>query len=603
MALFPRCSFQVLVSDGIVVPGRRLDGQLVIDAPEPIPRAEHVELVFTSSAWVGYGGGKNRRVVRRVLWIAPFHIEVKQDPLPAGQHRLPFSVDVPAWLPPGYRGSDCAIEHVIEVRLDVDWARDPTARLVPAIALAPREGVRAPLTLRSPPGFHESLVVEVTLASSVIAHDEPLRGHVALRSGLDATFDALELSFLGTGMMNMAQGDTRPDFSTSIRVPAEALRSGEAVAFQFPPTPQVQPTFRNGFIDHDVVLRVSADIPWAFDPKFDLDLEVLPAGSTITGDATESAVGGERLRHIAAAMSQATGLRMGRAPVLVEGKVGPVAVRVVDAPREGRLGIDVELTFPDVELGIDFRPLGMLEGFRTSPLLPPSLQDKYLLRCTPIDARAPVHQDALAELMLLVLSDLAGAEELRFSDHHLAAHFVLDNDGGERMVSLARASHAKAKGILDAIGRLPFPTAMTAAQPAWTATAAEQGALLVPTGPTLHGLVIRARVLTGEERAVTLSIRTVWTKAGPATHVDLELAGAPVPKTAWAELESATPGERLRAVRAVFPTTHVTSRGTGATLERPEATADPRALLSAVESFFDWVLNVRGERRMDSPYR
>lgn len=603
MALFPKCSFQVLVSDGLVVPGKRLDGQLVVIAPEPIPRAERIDLAFRSNAWAGYGSGKNRRVVRRSMWLAPFRVAIQADPLPAGEHRFPFSVDVPHWLPPGYRGADCGLDHTIEVRLDVDWAVDPTMTMVPLVAVLPREGVRTPYNTRSRPAFHESLVVDVTLASAVIAQDEPLQGHIALRSGHGATFDAIELAFMGTAAIVMGQGDARPGASSSIRIPAEALRGGEAVAFQFPANQHVMPGFSSGFIDHRVMLRVTADIPWAFDPSFDVPLDVLPRGSVIHGEASEGVVGVERLRLLATAMAEATGLRVGRAPTLVEGNVGPVGVRIVDAPRGSWLGIDVELTFPDVELGIELREIGMLDGFRTSPLLPAALQHKYVLRCSPIDERPPVHQDAVAELVSVVLSELTNAAELRFSDHHLTAHFVLDNDGGERMVGVARASLAKAKSILHAIGRLPFPSPVVATQPAWAATAAEQGAVLVPTGPTLHGLVMRARVLTGEERAAGFSIRTVWTKAGPATHVDLDLHGAPVPKTAWSELESKMPGERLRAVRAVFPTTHVTSQGTGATLERPEATADPRALLSAIESFFGWVLDVRGERRVDSPYR
>lgn len=603
MALFPDCSFQVLLTGGLVVPGTRVEGVLVVTAPEPIPRAEHIELVFRSTAWAGYGSGKNRSVVRRPMWIAPFRIDVRAEPMPAGEHRFPFAVDVPPWLPPGFRGNDCGIDHAIEVRLDVDWAVDPTVRLVPLVVQPPREGARSALTSRSHPGFHESLVVEVTLASSVIAHDEPLRGHVALRSGHDARFDAIELTFMGSATMVMARGDARMGGSSSIRVPAEALRSGEAVPFLFPPNLHVLPSFRSGFIDHDAFLRVSADIPWAIDPFFHLPLEVLPRGSTIHGETSESVVGSERVRRIAAAMAQATGLRVGRAPVLVEGNVGPVALRLLDAPREGRLGLDVELTYPDAELGIDFRPLGMLDGFRTSPLLPPSLQDRYLLRCSPVDERARVPDEALSELTSLVLADLAGAEELRFSDHHLGAHFALPDDGGDRMVSVAQASSAKAKSIADAITRLPFPAALAEARPAWEATAREQSAVLVPTGPTLHGLAMRARVLTGEERMITFAIRTVWTKSGPRSEVHVDLRGAPLPKTAWAELESEAPSERLRAVRAVFSSTQVLSGGSGATLERPEATPDPRALLSAVESFFGWVLDVRGERRVDSPYR
>jgi len=63
------------------------------------------------------------------------------------------------------------------------------------------------------------------------------------------------------------------------------------------------------------------------------------------------------------------------------------------------------------------------------------------------------------------------------------------------------------------------------------------------------------------------------------------------------------PSDRLRGLHAVLPSAHVLSEGMGATLERPEWTPDPRALLPAIEMFVGWVLDARGERRADLPYR
>src|SRR5947209_4471887 len=125
MALFPKASFKIMVPDGLIIPGTRVDGELVVEVPEAIPRAEHVELVFRSIAWAGYGSGKNRSVVRREMYQAPLIVDLPKDvPLAAGEHRYPFKLDLPYWLPPPYKGSDCAIEHTIETRVDVDWAID-----------------------------------------------------------------------------------------------------------------------------------------------------------------------------------------------------------------------------------------------------------------------------------------------------------------------------------------------------------------------------------------------------------------------------------------------------------------------------------------------
>lgn len=604
MALFPDCSFQVLLPGGVLVPGTRVNGTLVVVAPEPIPRAESVDLVFRSIAWAGYGHTNHRTVDRRIMFEAPLHVDLVAQPLPAGRHEFPFAMDLPPWLPPGYIGNDCAIQHAISIRLDVDWAIDPVTKLVPVVAMLPREGTRTALTTRSPAGFHDSIVLEVTLASAVIAHDEPLIGQVALRSGHDARFDAVELRLAGAARIAMARGDTRRGGGSMIRILAESLRGGEAVPFQFPPNQHFPASFRSSFIDHEVRLTVSADIPWATDPSFELLVDVLPVGSTIVGDTNASIVGGERLRRIAAAMAQSSGLREGHAPVLVEGNVaGAVAVRITDAPRSGRLGIDIDFEFPDVELGVAFHPLGMLEGFRTSPLLPATLSDRYLLRCTPGDARPPVSDAALTAFVHAVLANAAGADDIRFSDHHLGLHTPIPNDELPRMVDIARAAQARAKVIAEAIAALPFPSSLATARPAWNATAVEQSAFLVPTGPSLHGLTFRARVLAGEERTITASLRTRWTKDGPTIHVDVDLQNAPLPKEAWAELESETPSDRLRAVRALFPSSHVLGQGSGATLDRPEWAADPRALLSAIETFFWWVLDTRGERRSDLPYR
>ena len=604
MALFPDCSFQVLLPGGVFMPGTRVNGTLVVLAPEPVPRAEHVDLLFRTIAWAAYGSGQSRTVERRTVFDAPLHVDLVAKPLPAGRHEFPFSIDVPAWLPPNFPGNDCGIEHLITMRLDVDWAVDPVTKIVPIVAVAPRSGTRAGLTTRSPGGFHDSIVLEVTLASAVIRHDEPLVGQVALRSGHAARFDAIELLLAGNARITMGRGDRRRGGGSMIRIPADALRGGEAVPFEFAANHHFPPTFRSAFIDHDVVLTVSADIAWATDPAFDLFIDVLPPGSTIAGDTSTSIVGSERLRRIAAAMAQSSGLHEGRAPTLVEGNVfGPVAVRISDAPRSGGLGIDVDIIFPDVELGIAFRPLGVLEGFRTSPLLEGRLADRYLLRCAPSDARPPVDDVPLASFVRRLLADAEGADEIRFSDHHLGIHVPIPNDELPRMVDIARAAHAKAKAIADAIASLPFPASLSAGRLAWQATAVEQNAFLVPTGPSLHGLVFRARVLAGEERTIGASLRTRWTKEGPTIHVDVDLRNAPLPKAAWAELESETPSERLRAVRALFPSSQVLAQGNGATLDRPQWASDPRELLSAIETFFGWVLDARGERRSDLPYR
>lgn len=288
MALFPDCSFSVRLPAKELVAGARAVGTLDLAVPEPIPRADHVDLVFRTEAWAGYGGGKSRTVIRRTVFLAPLRIDFPRgEPLAAGTHSFPFGVDVPALLGPGFEGDDCGFVHAIDVRLDVDWARDPKETLTPIVRLPPRDGRRTPLVTRTTAEFHDRLVLEVTLSSTtLVAGTDRVEGRLALRGGHDARLDAVTVHVVSRATVRMGRGDVRDGARTGTSIPASALRSGEAVPFGIP-LDAFPPTFRNGFLDHDLVLLVTAEIPWASDPTLEIPLAVLPAGSTLWGEADE----------------------------------------------------------------------------------------------------------------------------------------------------------------------------------------------------------------------------------------------------------------------------------------------------------------------------
>lgn len=598
MSLFPKCKFNVRLPNAGIRAGERLQGELIIDVPEPIPRAEHLDLVLRTIAIAGYGSGKNRSVVSREMLTLPMHVDFPKDTvLPAGEHKWPFTLDIPNWLPENYYGNDCSIRTSIDLRLDVDWAVDPTASFTPTILMAPITAQGRPITTRSN-WSHATLVAEVTLESTVFAQDQPLRGQIALRGGHDARFDALVLNVVGISTIAMARGDRRYGAGVSIRVPKDALVHGESVPFLFPPHMAVSPQFQNGFIDHQVRLRISADIPWASDPVFEIPIQMLAHGSQILLEGAGGPVGATRLRELATSMSAATGLPVGRVPTLVEGFIGAAVVTIADSPRNALMGIDVDIRYPDLDLGLAFRPIGLLDAFRESPLLPTAIGTKYLLRREPAN-HSPANDEWLKGFVELALTGLERAEDIRFSDHHLGFRIPITDDGTTAMVQLAQFVAGRAKALVDAIGTFPFPPELASAGPAWTATAAEQSAFLVPNGPAIHGIVFTARILGGEVRTMRATIHTVWRKAQPVVVVDLDLHEAPLPETTAAELEKET---GFASVRAVLPVIHALTPDR-VTLEAPGFIADPHTILPVLEQFFDTVLDARGERRTDSPYR
>jgi len=212
----------------------------------------------------------------------------------------------------------------------------------------------------------------------------------------------------------------------------------------------------------------------------------------------------------------------------------------------------------------------------------------------------PTPDDAVAAFVAAALADCTAADDVRLSDHHLEAHFVTPDDEERRMIEVARFAQRKAAALADAIARLPWPAVVSeTAREAWRGAAAEQRAVVVPTGPSLHGVWLQARVLGGELRAASVSVRTRWTNDGPMTRVELDLTQAPLPAAAVAALEGDSPAP----FRAAFASATASPDGRHATLEQSGLASDPRGLLPAVEAFFQWVLDARGERRADAPYR
>ncbi|HEX7664827.1 MAG TPA: hypothetical protein VF407_09960, partial [Polyangiaceae bacterium] len=311
----------------------------------------------------------------------------------------------------------------------------------------------------------------------------------------------------------------------------------------------------------------------------------------------------ERLRRLANAMASASGLAAGdRRPILAAGAVGPVRVSIFDMPRNAQLGAQIDFTFPDLELGLSFRDASHFFFSEPSKLLPEDLRARHRLETEPAKGRPPIPFDDVAAFVRAVFHDVHGADELHFSDHHLSVYVKLADDEIPTMTRLAEIGARKAKEIGDAISALPFPAAVANARPKWERFAIEHDAFLVPTGPSIHGVVLRARVTAGDERTIGATLRTAWSRDVHAIDVDVDLRGAPLlAKTTFPSKE--IPNEHALAVRAAFPTVTIAEDGLSAHLAGAAWQDDPAPLYSALETFFSWVLQTRKEKRQDSPYR
>jgi hypothetical protein len=605
VSLFPEAQLHVLLPGGELRAGARVTAILEIHAPAPIPRAQAATLVLSTVAWAGYGGGKNRQIVRRTMYEEPLRHEIRSDvPLGAGTHTIELATEVPAWLPPNLDSQDAGISTMIEARLDVDWAKDPTSRVAPRVALPPSSAERTPVRVRSDARFHDTVVVEVALDSSTIAHDEMLSGRVAVRGAEGARFDALVITMRSVATIAMAHGDRREGKAMTLRIAAADLAEGTAVPFAIRASDVGPPTFVNGYIDHDLVLDVALDIPWSRDPRFRVPLRVLPAGSTFTTEASSIALGNERLGILAREMAAASGLRVGTLPVLATADAAAtseVDVRVTDGPRDGKLGVDVDFSFPDVGLGFTFATRRLIDKLREAPLVPPAHRDRYFVRLARDEGKPAIEAAQIGSFLDVLVGDVGTGLEVRIDEHHLGLHFVPSDDNLAQMIDIAHFARRKVDRIAEAIAALPFPEGLASLADSWRAAARERHAFLVPSEPAIRGITLRARVVGGEQRTITAALRTIWRAEGPRARIDLDLEETPIPQRVFDAIDAA-PHERLRALDTTFESITMT-RTDHVVLQSRGLAADPGALLAGVDAFFAWLLEVRGERRAEGAYR
>lgn len=593
--LFPTCRFGLRTDQGALWAGQRNTGTVELFLPESIARAEHLDFLFETTAVAGYGSGKSRRVIRRTMFAQPLHVGVRG--LGAGRHAFPFTLDLPPWLPPAYSGDDCSIQHRVELRLDVDWAIDPKASFVPVVRAPTREAGRQPFAARSPGGFHDEIAVEIMLDSRVLAQGEGLRGQIALRTGHAAAFDAVELGLGHAARVRMGRGDVRFMKSLSIRVPAAALRQGQSVPFAFPPA-DLPATQATGFLDLSPTLEVALDVAWwRMNRRFSIPLEVLPFGSRLaSASAAPALLGDSRMAAVARDLAARTGLAAGASPVLVSGAHGMVAFSVEDASRGSETAAREVYAFPDLALGAHSRPLGILPAGRG--LAPPPVAARWAIHC---DARVP--EDALRAFFASALDAFGDADALALSDRHLSLRRRLASDDSARWLEIVEGARARAARLSAAIAALPFPA--EGARAAWTRTAEEEQAFLLPHLPALVGIRRAVRVASGEQREARGAI--VTTSEG-TTRVEVDL-DTPLPPEAVAALgdadahgAGAASAELLRQLRASFEALdvphpqHMDAVAAG-------VAADPRALLPALDALVAWSLHARGERPVVAPYR
>lgn len=542
MALFPKAELSVLLPKGELISGASTQGVLVVKAAEAIPRADRIVLELVSLARLT-PAGPVEQVFKRAIALAP-----PERHLAEGTHRIPFLLELPTWLPPSFASPTAEVTHALHARIDVDWATDPKADLRVKVRMRPREAAREPASLVLPPDFHAHGFVELGLDSAVLLEGEAVHGRVHLQRGTLAPFEAVRIMLLAI-VDSRSVGSWTGIVATHV-IPTQELARGAPVGFEIPAPKHA--SFQTGMIDvrYAVAMVLGNDFTAVLDRRAMLPLTVLPSGSVLHGE--------HRGRARAGAMARATGLREGRGTTLVEGEVGGIRLHIEDE----RGGLDIALTYPDLGLGL-------------SELEPGPFAD--------------------------VIHAWREAARIRLSDHELGLEVGPITD--DKAVLAAEAAVKLARRIGAGIAALAFPPDLASLAEPWSRAARATSSLLVPSVPSLSGMAFH-RVAPGQsERVLAASLVTLGKPGARTSRVYLYCIGFALPERTLVPLVNGELPSALAKHRAEIAKMTASSSGEVLTIDLASLCLDPRSLLDLLEVVVDWVLDERGERVGNMPYR
>lgn len=561
----------VRIVDLVLTP-RGVSGSVVVSAADRVPRARCIHLTLSVQSeregTLEEVDGKidlpPEGLLKGARWF-PFALERTSDAavLEAQRawHRVDATIEI-GWAPDPRGHAVIGFKQHVVAPPDASDARPPTARSRGDRAAPTQvDHPRTPCWIQSPAGYHPEIVLEIALASSTIAANEPIVGNVALRAG--CVDDLVGVSF---GLMSLASGTIHAATS----VGREPLRGGGPVAFTIPGSAEALDA-RESYALTIAANLISTPVSWRGDLKhFLTPLRVLPAGSAIATTTTLEPIGTERLARIAHDIAARTSVPPPPLPALLDAQVGAVSVRLYDHAVGDELGAVCELRFPNLALGLG-RELPEQPGERGK-----------------------------RELEDLLLGGLDGAVEVEVSDEHFRARFLYERVA---IVELGGALHAKAARVRDVIAALPPSRSLSnAALDAWRAAAAASGGFFVPSVPAIHGVPFGAAVDGGRVVALFAHVRAPSIDGAPGTIVLVDLDSAPLPSSIDEHASIGRSAELMAALRTAFPQVNVS--GARATLARPGFTDDPRTILPVLDDFLSWVLEVRQLRRdAGGPYR
>jgi hypothetical protein len=586
-----RPELTVLLCPGAPRPGETLEvvAQLVSASDTPLDR-----VVFDLAGIERVSFNRGRSTVTREYSHFHGRAEAPGRPLTPGTHTYHARFELPAALPPPYRGRHASVEYTVEVRADIPWWPDRVGRFSVPVAPAPVEAVREPRVFVSEHGGAKGgeLYAEISMASTAIEPGGEIAGTVAFTNASQArrvsiALVAFERLFADGGFFE--GGPIRETLEVqrwSRLLCEEPPEEGRGLPFRFEIGPGVVPGYVGAISALEWAIEVSTERLFGRRPVLHAPIQVLaPAGAARPSPpAVVPAVGHERRALSFAHVGQGLGLEHDAEHGDLRGALGSVWLRVAPESRpDGTPATVAHLAWPSLGLGLSIAPSSWTDLLSREIAVGVADFDRrfHVASRFPEQARALLDAELCALLVTFpeVLMNDEGATlavPVALVDEAPLAEFV------------ARASRA-ARALDAGFARVPLPPPLAGGDEAWRGMAARLGGRFEPGRGAIHdGALDQERVEIITQWADDGAFQATVVRVPLDVRVDLEAVSATA--RAQAEALGQTSGARVAIVEDAVTLT----------LDRP--VPDPRALDPALEELGRLVHAVR-RRDGAGPFR
>jgi hypothetical protein len=400
--------------------------------------------------------------------------------LAAGERKdLSLEFALPAHLPSAYSSRIGSIDHRLEVRVDIPWWPDRTARYLIPVRARPRRLVAGRAVYATHPDGPRGteLSLELGLESEALELGSVLKGAASLLNAEHHNISRLELRLKALdATVPFKLPETVFDSGAMVLCSAP-VPSGKTFPFEVAIPSGAPPSFVAKHTQVVWTLELRAVRPLLPDLTLETTLEVAdhaPAPDPKASRPPPLALGDDRRRLVWTEVAKRASLTLGPSGSTVSGEAGPIRYSIGSALDDETLLTVARLEWPHVRLGLDLRER------RWSDLLKKTLSLDHAAFDERFSLRARELGQAKGFLSAEVLERLLAFDQVSLDDDSAELASAGNAYDAQDLLAFVEKAQQAVRALRTSVENIPPPDGLGPQRAAWSALAVAHGGVFHP---------------------------------------------------------------------------------------------------------------------------